>query len=293
MKQLKSLVLLSLGALMLACSPQKKEDGNKADAFDKAEKEVKEKIQAVIAEIPSPSEIPFLLQSTGAEFNASLIHNIDEAGKYTNDNSMAAANLGIYATDVAYLASYNQSQDAIKYTANLKSLGEQLGLTSAFSPATIKRFEANVASKDSLAAIVNEAIAKAEKHLKDTDRPKAAALVIGGSFIEGLYIATALVENYPEDILPEDARMLILIPLVDVILRQEEPLADLIELFESVDQDEVVKMITSKLKLLKSEYAKLNIKELMEKGEADKLLKDDTLDQITNLSGEIRDYITG
>jgi hypothetical protein len=48
-----------------------------------------------------------------------------------------------------------------------------------------------------------------------------------------------------------------------------------------------------KLKDLKASYAKLNIKHLIESGQGDKLLKDDTLDEITNKAGKIRDYITG
>jgi hypothetical protein len=220
-------------SLVFACNAKKAEQGSKAFAFDKAEEEVKEKIQAVIAELPSPSEIPFLLQATGAEFNASLLHEFEKAETYLNETNRAALNLGVYTTDIAYLAAYDKSQDALKYTANLKTIGDQLGLTSAFSPAMIKRFESNLSNKDSLAYIVNEAVAKADRHLKNTERPKAAALVIGGSFIEGLYLSCALVRNYPENILPSDARMLILVPLIDLILRQEEPLVDLIDLLTS------------------------------------------------------------
>jgi hypothetical protein len=292
MKKLQFSIVLVISIFFVSCSAKKAEKGDKAFSFDKAEQEVREKIQAVIAEIPSPSEIPFLLQATGAEFNKSLIHAIDDAGKYSTENNKAALNLGIYATDVAYLASYEQSQDALKYTTNLRTLGDQLGLTSAFSPATIKRFEANISSKDSLADIVNEAIAKADRHLKDTDRPKAAALVVGGSFIEGLYLACALVENYPDDILPNDARMIILIPLVDIILRQEAPLIDLIELLESLEKDALVTELLKYLNELKAAYAKLNITELIEKGQGDKLLQDSTLDEITNTTGKIRDFIT-
>lgn len=288
---LKSIVFIALLALV-ACSPEKKKEAKNSEAFEKAQNEVKEQISGVVKEMPAPSEIPFLLMETGADLDESLIHDLKNVSNYSSNNTEAAVNLGVYATDVAYLSAYEKSQKALNYITEIRPLADQLSLSGSFDPKTVERFESNLSNTDSLAMIVNEAINNADDHLRKTDRPKVAALLLAGSFIEGLYIATALVENYPKE-LPDNARKLILIPLVDVIIKQEEPLIDLIELLESVDQDEYIKTLVADLKVLKEEYKKLNVQQLMDEGKGSELLEDETLDNITNQMGKIRDDVTG
>lgn len=288
---LKSIAFVALLAVV-ACSPQKKEEEkSNSEAFDKAQKEVKEKISNVVKEMPAPSEIPYLLMETGADVNESLLHNVKSVGNYSQNNQ-AAINLGIYATDIAYLSAYEKSQKALSYLTEIRPLADQLALSGSFDPKMVERFEANLSNTDSLAMIVNDAIDNADDHLKKTDRPKVAALLLAGSFIEGLYIATALVENYPND-LPDEVRSLILIPLVDVIIKQEEPLIDLIELLGSVDKDDYINTLITDLEGLKAEYKKLNVQKLMDEGKGSELLKDEALDNITNQMGKIRDDVTG
>ncbi|HET8860262.1 hypothetical protein [Marivirga sp.] len=288
----RTLTLVAFLAVV-ACSPEKKEDENKnSEAFDKAQQEVKEQISNVVKEMPSPSEIPFLLMETGADFDGSLMHDLSSVSNYSSNNNEAAVNLGIYATDVAYLSAYEKSQEALKYLTEVRPLADQLALSGSFDPQTVERFERNLSNTDSLAQIVNEAINNADDHLRKTDRPKVAALLLAGSFIEGLYIATALVENYPND-LPAETKKLILIPMVNVIIKQEEPLIDLIELLESIEQDDYIKTMVADLKELKEEYKNLNVQKLLDEGRGDELLNDKTLDKVTNQMGKIRDGITG
>lgn len=293
MRKLKNLFVLTLMVLAAACSPKKKNEEAKSEAFEKAEKEVQEKISAVVRELPPPSEVPFLLMETGAEFNISLIHDISKISDYATDNTLAALNLGVYAADVAYLSSYQKSQDALTYLEKVRPLADQLSLSGAFDPATIKRFEESLSNADSMKVIVNEAMATAKKQLNEADRSKTAALLLAGSFIEGLYVATALIENYPEDVLPEDTRSLILIPLVDVVINQEKPVNDLIVILKEIDgEDEVVTNLISGLEGLSKEYEQLDVKGLMDEGRGDLLLQDTALDNITNQMGSIRDSIT-
>ena len=292
MKLTTRALLSALFMLAIACSPQKKEEKQSSEEFDKAEKEVAEQVKDVIAEMPAPSEIPYLLMETGAEFSPSLLHDLSKVNSYSTKDK-AALNLGAYATDVAYLSTYSKSQDALKYISEVKPLADQLSLSNSFSPQMVQRFESNLGNTDSLVMIVNEAVSQAEKHLKSNDRPKVAALLLAGSFVEGLYIATALIENYPDDLLPEEAKQTILVPLVTVVLKQEEPLMDLIHLLKSVTKDETISKLVSDLNGLLDEYKKLDIQKLMDEGRGDLLLKDEALDNLTNKAGQIRDHITG
>lgn len=276
---------------MYSCGPKSTEEDSSPEEFSQANEQLKESIQEVVYEIPSPSEIPFLLEATGAEFNEALINDNNKAEGYSSRNDVAALNLGVFAADVGYLVSYDKVQEALTYMSSSKKLADNLGVTGSFDTELIKRFEANLSRKDSLAYLLNETINKTDKYLKDDNRSKLASLIISGSFIEGLYISTELIETYPKDILPEDSRNLVLTPLIRVVLEQEKSVKDLTAMLESIDQTEPVNGLVTDLKDLSAKYASLNIEDQIKNNRADLVLSDQTLSEITAKVAEIRSRI--
>lgn len=294
---LRNIGPVSLSLLLLvglaSCGPGQKEESSEAsEEFDQAETELKEQIQEVVYDIPSPSEIPFLLEATGAEFNETLINDISSAESYASRNDKSAMNLGVYAADIGYLVSYDKVQEALNYMSSAKKLADNIGISGTFDQALISRFEENLSRKDSLAYLLNQTIQDTENYLKDEDRNKLAALVITGSFVEGLYISTQLIKTYPKDILPEDSRNLVLTPLIRVVLEQEKSLNDLVEMLGTIEQTEPVNEILAQLKELEGKYEELNIEEQIKNNRADLVLSDETLVDITNETAEIRDQMT-
>ena len=292
-KNLTRLSTIAFITVLFSCGGGDKQvDESASDAFDEAQSELKEQIEEVLYEIPPPSEIPYLLEATGADFNESLINDESKVDGYKTTERVSSLNLGVYATDMGYLSSYNKTQEAMNYLNTSKALADHLGITGAFDVELLKRFEDNLGSKDSLSAIIDESMTKTDEYLKNDSRNKIAAMVLTGSFIEGLYISTELVSTYPHD-LPEETRNLILIPLVRVILDQEKPLGDLIKLMESIDSDGSVSSLIEDLKDLQSSFEKLNINEQIRENRTDLVLNDETLAEITAKVGEIRKDIIG
>ncbi|GAA0894196.1 hypothetical protein GCM10009122_38760 [Fulvivirga kasyanovii] len=277
---------------MFACgSKTNEEKTDSSEEFEQAETDLKEQIQEVIYEIPSPSEIPFLLEATGAEFNQSLINDNSKADQYASRNDKAALNLGVYAADIGYLVSYDKVQEALTYMSSAKKLADNLGVTGAFDTDLIKRFESNLSRKDSLSYLLNETINKTESYLKDDDRNKLAALIITGSFVEGLYISTALIKTYPKDILPEDSRNLVLTPLIRVVLEQEKSLDDLVEMLGTVENTAPIDSLLKDLRALQADYDSLEIEDQIKNQRADLVLTDKTLEEITSKVAAIRSSI--
>ncbi len=292
-QNLTRLSTIAFITVLFSCGGGDKQvDESASEAFDQAQSELKEQIEEVLYEIPPPSEIPYLLQATGADFDENLINDESKVDQYRTTERVSSLNLGVYATDMGYLSSYDKTQEAMNYLTTSKTLADHLGITGAFDVELLKRFEDNLGSKDSLSAIIDESMTKTDEYLKNDARNKIAAMVLTGSFIEGLYISTELVRTYPHD-LPEDARNLILIPLVMVILKQEKPLGDLIKLMESIDSDGSNSSLIEDLKDLQSSFEKLNINEQISENRADLVLNDETLAEITTKVGDIRKDIIG
>lgn len=248
--------LLALSVFMFACgggSSTTEESNSNSTAFDETSEEVVEEIDKVIHELPPPSEVPFLLKATGADFNKDLVNSMDKVEDYLVDNEKSALSLGVYATDVGYFSSYDQVQDALKYLEGCQKLADKIGVSSVFDIRLMERFERNLSDRDSLASIINEAIEIAEKRLENNDRLVMVALVLAGSYIEGMYISTGVVETYPK-IMTEEQRNLVLEPLVKIIVEQKSSLIDLIALLKDLPQDKVISRMVSELSILRILY---------------------------------------
>jgi hypothetical protein len=293
-KQPVKLILSTLFAAVLASCGSSSDDKSKnSDEFDEAGESLKEQIEEVVYNIPSPSEIPYLLQATGAEFNETLLNPRQNASKYASRNDKAALNMGVYVADIGYLTSYDKTQQAIDYLSACKSLAETLGLTGTFDADLGKEFEKNISNKDSLAHLLDRTIKQAQGFLVDDNRNKLASLVVTGSFVEGLYISTGVIKSYPKNILPEDSRNLVLTPLMRVVLEQKKAVSELLKMLTSLEeQSEPITTIVADLKVLEETYNKLNIEEQIKNNRADLVLSDKNLEGITNQVDKIRKDIT-
>lgn len=284
------LLVITAALAIVSCGPSAKQE-DKSEDFKQAQESLKDQIQEVVYNIPSPSEIPYLLQATGADFNQSLVNDRKKVDQYATRNDKAALNLGIYAADIGYLSSYDKTQDAIAYLGAAKGLADNLGVIGSFDPEVLGRFEANISNKDSLAALLNESVQKTDKYLKDDSRNKLAALMVTGSFIEGLSISTGLIKTYPKNLLPNDQRNLILTPLIRVILEQERSVDELIRMLGAVDQAEPVGSIVTDLTALQASYRGLNIDEQIKNNKANLVLTDKNLIEITTIVDKLRSSI--
>jgi hypothetical protein len=295
--KLKQSIYFFLSAVLAvglsSCGSSSKEDQNKnSDEFKEAEGALKGQIEEVVYNIPSPSEIPYLLQSTGAEFNEGLLNPRTKVDQYATRNDKAALNLGVYAADIGYLSSYDKTQESIDYLNAAKVLADNLGIIGTFDANVLKRFESNISNKDSLTHLLDQTIKKTELFLKDDSRNKLSALVVAGSFIEGLYISTGVVKSYPKDILPDDDRKLVLTPIIRVVLEQKKSVSELLKMMKSVEQTDPVTDIVAKLTTLETTYAALNIEEQIKNNRADLVLSDKNLVEITKVVEELRNGVT-
>ncbi len=291
-KKLGYFVSVLITAGVLSCGGEKKQSGS-SNEFDSAATSIQNQVQKVIYEIPDPSEIPYIIQATGADYNRELVNTLEKQDKYLATQKIAALNLGVYATDIGYLVTYEQVQDALNYMKGCMNISENLGLKNAIDMAIVTRFQSNLNEKDSLANIIDQAISNSDKYLRDTDRDNIAALVVTGTFIEGLYISSQLVTRYPKNILDEQGRNLVLTPLIRIILDQEKPLGDIISLLKGIDlKDDWIEALINSLGELKKNYEELNIDEQIRNNRADLALSDKTLERITTQISKIRTTVT-
>ncbi|MEO9868940.1 hypothetical protein [Ekhidna sp.] len=281
---------LSAAVLVSSCGGGSQEKTSDAGSeFDAAKEQVAADVSKVLKDLPPPSEVPYLLMNAGAEFDPSLINSLDKMAAYQNDGTKAALNLGVYATDIGYLASYEKSELALDYMGECQKLAAPVGVASAIDYGMISRFEANMESKDSLAAIINEVMQKSGERLSELEELNSAALLLAGSWVEGVYISTTIVNTYPED-LPEESRTLILEPLVKIVIDQKTSLNDLLQVMNDVPESDDVNSMRAELEKVKAIYdgELAEVEKQISENTGSFVLKANTLDNLASEVSRIR-----
>lgn len=282
-----STTLLGAALCLSSCGGggTKEEKSTASAEFESAKEQVAEDVAKVLKDIPPPSEVPYMLMAAGAEFNESLINSTDKMEDYMKSESSAALNLGVYATDIGYLASYEKSEKALDYMGDCQKLAAPVGVADAIDYGMVSRFEKNMENKDSLAAVINDVMQKSGERLSELDELNSAALLLAGSWVEGIYLSTTIVDTYPDD-LPEESRTLVLEPLVQIIMKQKTSLNDLLSVMNDVPQSAEVSSMVAELGKVKAIYdgELAEVEKKIAENTGDFSLKPSTLD---NLAAEV------
>ena len=149
----------------------------------------------MITNIPKPNVVSKELAKEGIPVNKSLLNSPDKASNYST-TFQQAVNMGIYGADLGYLTSYNQMQDVMQYFTQVAKLANGLGLTSVFDQKLAGMIGNAVNNnKDTLNTLIETAFQRSQEELYSNKRATVGTLVFAGGWIEGLYIATSLVNS--------------------------------------------------------------------------------------------------
>lgn len=202
----------------------KNSSDNQSNVEDKLEVEIDTSASTVLKfnntlfSIPSPYQLALMVKDLKIDYNKEFLNNTSNASKYT-DNFKKGLNFGIYGADLGYLNIYQQTPDAINYFSVMKTMSQELGISSAFDKQTINRIENNMGNRDSLLYIMSNTYRKADTYLKDNNRNDIGVLIIAGGWIESIHILTqiAINKNAPQQI-------------IDRLGEQKHPLDNLIKI---------------------------------------------------------------
>ena len=250
----KSLLLILVFAINSCGDAAKSKSSTSESAeFETAKNQMNADVNALLSSFPPPSEIPYLLMATGSDFDGTAVNEVSKVDDYTREITKSAINIGIYTTDIGYLISYDKTQSALEYIGACQKLSEAVGVNSVVNLEFMLRFEQNLLNKDSLKTLVDEVSNQSNKLLESTGRLDIASLILSGSVVEGLYISTQLIKNYPEDT-PSEIRDLILEPLIKVVIDQKEGLDNLIQIVKKFDNNQTLSSLLMDLNKIKTIY---------------------------------------
>jgi hypothetical protein len=204
----KSILIITGLILCLACRNEtKKAEGfifPSADSIPAAEAEKlsPEAIADISRNISSPVEIANLLQTLKVPFSPQyLASEIDPDGQNTSYDQ--ALKLGILGADLGYLNMYEETGSSIDVLSGIRKLAGDINVGQFFDYEAIRRLSMNRSNLDSLLYISTDSYNKIDAFLRANKQGALSALMIIGVWIEGQYLATQVVSNYPDKILSD------------------------------------------------------------------------------------------
>ncbi len=201
-----SILLILSASLLISCNSRSNRSGDfvfpDADSIplSEAEKLSDEAIDDISRNISSPVEIADILQRMNAPFTTGYLASDIDASRLSTSFDRALK-LGILGADLGYLNMYEKTGTSVDLLAAIKKLADGINVGQYFDFEAIKRLSLNRSNLDSLLFISTSSYNEIDRFLRENGRGQLSALMITGVWIEGQYLATQVLRQYPDTVL--------------------------------------------------------------------------------------------
>jgi hypothetical protein len=238
-------MVLSLIIGAVACTNTTEENNEASDSIQANVDTSAQKKEYQFFNLPSPIELYTFLYENNIKFQSQLMNPIDNVDKYITTEEKGIA-LGVYASDIAYCAVYNKSDETMNYFVTAKKIADDLGLTEGFDEKIADRINNNLHNSDSLYDISTDSYSMALNYLRSQNQEQLLPLMIFGGWIESVYIT---VNSYNEKTFNAES------PIVFQTLDQGTLLENLLDYFKTLDKNnETINKIFKQLNDLQDIY---------------------------------------
>jgi len=191
-----------------------------------------------INEYPEYDDVPRilnLLKDMDLIYVHGTVNSEANLDKYTDNDLLLAANIGVFITDIGYMWSYGKIHEAINHNIIVFALAEELGMNSDYIESFFAKYSKQDADPDSILYLLDEDLGNAINQFPTDKRHEYFSAMLTGSFIEKLHIIYKLIEQCPEISDPQYLSQENLQRLVWVAEGQTKALDDLNKQIENYD----------------------------------------------------------
>jgi len=264
-----TVILFALAISVVACKPVDNKKSAKQTVKPLLKKTIEKQVKDVVYPLPTTFELTSMLNRIGADYILGLSNSTENADKYFTEKARAL-NLGVYGADLSYASTYNRKQETMLFLKASKTIIDNLEITSTYNETLVEDVEKNLDNKDQLVKLVTNSFYDTYEFLNKNGKANLSLLVVSGSFVEGLYIATHISQNtYANS------------EIVKVIFDQKTSLEKLLVVLQPENKDPNIAEMISKLSGLKASYDKI----------VDGSMTEAQLNEIIASVGKLRDQL--
>ena len=232
MKILKPVLSFVLALFLItSCSSNKKQQNDTSEETYDLQSYI-DAAEAITPDLNSVDQIFKLLDMVEAGYYPVLTNDPYSAHSYKSTYPVAAANLGIFMTDMVYHL-YGENTETMYLTfAAAQELARHIGVESEFASTTIENLEGTMMKRDTITILFNELMKESEKYNSSQEMLFVHTAFLTGAFIEKVHISSSLLKQKmkAEEISRENESNIK--ELLVIYLNQIEPTGILLEAFE-------------------------------------------------------------
>ncbi|MDQ1332784.1 MAG: hypothetical protein QG576_819 [Bacteroidota bacterium] len=197
----KTIALLLLPILLVSfsgitsCKSGKNKETNKEQKLVEMEKikTIEGEIESNVYPLPTSAEVIKMLTDLEVGYIFGISNPVENAKKYFSTSSKAI-NLGVFGADLSYATLYNIQQEVINYLDAIRSLSNELNMSKIYDETLYDKIKENFDNRDELVKVLTTAFNDTYTYLADNDQQTLALLVVGGAWIEGMFLTTHVSE---------------------------------------------------------------------------------------------------
>ena len=203
---------------------------------------IEKQIEANVYPLPTSAEVIKMLTNLEVGYIIGISNPVANTKKYFS-NSKRAINMGVYGADLSYATLYNMQQNVIEYLDAIRSLANELQMSKIYNASLYDSIKKNYDNRDELVRILTGAFNDTYVYLADNDQQPLALLVVGGAWVEGMYLTTHVSEAAYQ-----------VAGISKVLLEQKKSFEVFLEITQPYANDPMVSDFVKKLDPIKKVY---------------------------------------
>jgi hypothetical protein len=150
-------------------------------------------IEKNVYPLPTSAEVIKMLSELEVGYIMGICNPVENSRKYLTSQSKAV-NLGAFGADLSYATLYNIQQEILNYLDAIRSLASDLNMSKIYDETLYDRIKDNFDNRDELVNLLTDAFNNTYAYLSDNEQQSLALLVVGGAWVEGMYLTTHVSE---------------------------------------------------------------------------------------------------
>ena len=270
--------------LLIGCGT-KKSDGEK---IDKGVPDAAAVRNDVLKSLRS-SQVTNQLKFSRQYFDNGLLNDVDRTNHYlkSGNKGAAAANLGVYMSDLSCLIAHGKRDEASRYFQACLALSEFIGMKKQFSQAIQFGFNEIIAGDSNLEKSLAVVFKDANNTAEQEEFKKLHASALTGYYIEELSLLALFLKSYRTT---ESSDSLFFAAL-SAFANQKDELDNLITYFDHVQLKSAGLTAYQDLLSLQSKYLAMDSKRLLQETDPKVVLRDKSLQDIFNSLFSLRERV--
>ena len=156
-------------------------------------KTIENQIEANVYPLPTSAAVIKMLTELEVGYMIGFSNPVENTKKYFS-STKRAINLGVYGADLSYATLYNITQEVINYLSAIRSLSNELNMSKIYNAELYDKIKENFDKRDELVKILTTAFNDTYSYLSENDQQPLALLVVGGAWVEGMFLTTHVSE---------------------------------------------------------------------------------------------------